>query len=84
MTKRYKTFNSIGEYYTVESHELTNGYVKTIEEAREAGKNAHHWVSFGVCSGKWYIVEYTMDEEAFTLTEKCVEKHTCSVCGGEY
>ena len=83
MTKRYKTFNTIGEYYTKDTHELTNGYVKTIEEAREASKGAHHWVSFGVCYGDWYIVEYTMDEETFTLTEKCVEKHKCPVCGGE-
>ena len=83
MTKRYKTFNSIGTYYTVEPHELTNGYVKTIEEAREAGKGADHCVAFGVCSGKWYIVEYTMDEETFTLTDKCVEKHKCPVCSGE-
>jgi len=81
MTKRYKTFNSIGEYDHVDHHELTDGYVKTIEEAREAGKGAHHWVSFGVCYGAWYIMEYTMDEETFTLTQKCIEKHACTECG---
>ena len=82
MTKRYKTFNSVGEYYSIDPHELTNGYVKTIEEAREAGKDAYHSVSFGVCYGDWYIVEYTMDEEAFTITDKCIESHKCPVCGG--
>ena len=75
MTKRYKTFNYIGQYYCTEEHELTDGYVKTIEEAREAGKKAKHWISFGVDAGDYCIVEYTMDEETFTLTDKCVEKY---------
>ena len=75
MTKKYKTFNRVGQYYHPEVFELTDGYVDTIEEAREAGKKAEHHVRFGVDSGDYFIVEYTMDEATFTFTEKGVESY---------
>lgn len=75
MTKKYKTFNRFGEYDHVNIIELTDGYVDTFEEAREAGKKAEHFISFGVDSGDYFICEYTMDEATFTLTEKCVYEY---------
>lgn len=75
MKKMYKTFNTIGGYYAHETIELTDGYVSTIEEARRAGEKAKHIIYFGVDAGDYYIVEYTMDEETFTFTNKCVEKY---------
>ncbi len=75
MMKKYKTFNRYGHYDHVETFELTNGYVDTIEEAREAGKKATHMISFEVDSGDYTIREYTMDEATFTITEKCVERY---------
>ena len=69
MKTMYKAYGYTCDGYTATAFELTNGYVATYEEAKEATAKTHHgaWET-----GDWTIEATTMDEETFTYKTETI------------
>lgn len=71
MYKAYYTTAGTDWKSPEDAHELT-AYVKTLEEAKEAGKTVKH---DGFTTGDWWVVKETMDEATFTHTHEIVYRY---------